>query len=153
MRRAVLTAMPLSHAVGAPLRTEPDLVEIDLGGRWDPREHEQWAAVVERWRAGDFTAGAEDGESLADVVRRVEPGVERLVSAPALSRLAIVAHAVVNSVILCSLCPELRGRLGQHLGLSHAAVWELEGEGRCFRVLRANDVGHLLRPARDQGGR
>jgi ADP-ribose pyrophosphatase len=145
MRRAMLTAAPLSQAVGAPLTVEPELIEIDLGevGRWGPRERDQWAAIVERWRAGDFTAGARDGESLADVIERVEPAIERLVGDPALANLAIVAHAVVNSVILCALCPDLRGKLGQHLGLSHAGVWELEGQGRSFRVVRWNDTSHL----------
>jgi len=145
MRRAVETATPLSEAMGAALVREPGLVEADLGALWafGAAEQEEWTRVCDRWRAGDFAARPRGGESLAEVIGRVGPVVRRVVAEGCERGVAIIGHAVVNGVILPLLCPELRPRLGDYLGHSFTGIWELEGEGRDFRVLRWNDSTHL----------
>ena len=145
MRRAVETAAPLADVFGVALLSEPALAEIDMGrlAPWGPDEWKEWESVTARWSAGDLATPCPGGESLSDVVIRVEPALDRLLADPRWHGLAIVAHAVVNGVVLSLLCPELRSKLGQNLGHSHAGVWELQGEGRSFRVVRWNDVSHL----------
>jgi broad specificity phosphatase PhoE len=76
-------------------------------------------------------------------MNRVEPFLDGLVAMSTEHAVAIVAHAVVNSVVMWTLCPDLQPTIGQNLGLSHASVWELQGEGRELRVVRWNDTSHL----------
>jgi len=149
MARAAETAAPLVEALGLPLRREPKLSEIDLGSLmpWGPPERAQWDEVTACWASGDLSLPCPDGESLTDVMARVEPVVERLLGESWPQGLAIVGHAVVNSIVLWALCPELASTVGQNLGHSHAGVWEIEGDGRSFRVVRRNDVSHLGTPA------
>jgi broad specificity phosphatase PhoE len=146
MTRAVETAEPLARALGLPVQQDPALVEIDLGllAPWGPRERERWVEVAGCWSNGDLSACCPGGESLSGVMHRVEPFVHELVAAPAHRAIAIVAHAVVNSVVMWTLCPDLHPTIGQNLGLSHAGVWELEGGGQNFRVARWNDTAHLV---------
>ena len=146
MRRAMETAELLAATLEVPLITEPDLIEIGMGelAPWGPREQAEWELTTERWERGDFTAGPRGGESLIEVINRVEPVVRRLAAEPCEHGIAIVGHAVVNGVILSSLCPELRPTLGRDLGHGYTGVWELEGEGQAFRVARRNDTGHLV---------
>jgi len=145
MRRAAQTAAPLAQALGLPLRQESALAEIDLGALtpWGVAERAQWEEVAGRWSSGDLSVCCPGGESLHDVMHRVEPFIVDLLAGSAQGALAIVAHSVVNSAILWTLCPDLRPTLGQNLGLSHAAVWELEGQGRTFQVVRRDDTAHL----------
>ena len=146
MRRAVQTAVPLARALGLPLIPEPDLVEIDLGAlaAWEPKDQAEWERITATWARGDLAASCPGGESLLDVRTRVEPAVTRLVAQPCEHGIAIVAHAVVNEVIVPLLCPELRPAMGTYLGHGHTGVWELAGAGSAFRVLRRNDMRHLV---------
>jgi len=145
MRRAMETAEPAAHVLSVPLVVAPELAEIALGdlSAWGPREQAEWEKVTSRWGQGELSACCPGGESLADVVERVEPAVSRLLGGLYQHGLAVVAHAVVNGVILSLVCPELRGTLGRAVGHSLAGIWELEGGGRAFRVLRSNDTQHL----------
>jgi probable phosphoglycerate mutase len=148
MARAAETAAPLVEALGLLLRREPKLSEIDLGSlsAWGASEQVRWAEVTACWASGDLSIPCPDGESLIDMMARVEPVADRLLSESWPQGLAIVGHAVVNSIVLWALCPELASTVGQNLGHSHAGVWEIEGEGRSFRVVRRNDVSHLRTP-------
>jgi len=145
MRRAAHTAAPLAQALALPLRQESALAEIDLGALtpWGVAERARWAEVTARWSSGDLHACCPQGESLVDVVKRVEPVVHGLLAEPSEHGFAIVAHSVVNHVILTALCPDLRPKRGQDLGHNHAGVWELEGQGWTFQVVRRDDTAHL----------
>jgi len=146
MRRAIETAEPLAQALGVPLALEPALVEIDLGTLWHPDQQQAWDQICERWRAGDYAARCPQGESLLDVVNRVQPVAAWLLAEPWCHGVAAVAHAVVNGVLLPLVCPELGPSLGQDLGHSYTGVWELEGDPAALRALRRDDVRHLLAP-------
>ncbi|MFB3879840.1 MAG: histidine phosphatase family protein [Armatimonadota bacterium] len=143
MHRAVQTAEPLAKALGVPLSQEPALVEIDLGTLWHPSQQQAWDEICARWRAGDHAARCPQGESLFDVVTRVQPVAARLLAEPCCRSIAVIAHAVVNGVLLPLLCPELRPKLGHYLNHSYAGVWELEGDSAALRVVRQDDTSHL----------
>ncbi len=154
MERAAETARPLAEAVGAPLVVEPELREIGLGRLW-PWGHEeqrQWSQLVAHWQAGRTDVGPPEGESLDDVAGRVWPIVARHVTDEEAGTLAIVAHGVVNNVILTLLCPDLRADMGMRLEIDHTGIWEVEGSGSTFRVLRRNDTSHLAGGAPEANG-
>lgn len=145
MQRAMETARALAQVLDAPLVREPDLVEIAMGALapWGPDEQREWASITARWQVGEFDTGCPGGESLNDLIRRVRPVITRLVADPYEHGFALVAHAVVNGVILSTLCGDLRSALGLDLGHSHTGVWELESIDSGFGVVCRDDVGHL----------
>jgi probable phosphoglycerate mutase len=145
MQRAVETAAPVARTLGVPLVIEPALVEIAVGdlAPWGPEEQAEWTAITARWQRGDFDAPCPDGESLAEVIARVRPAIGRLAADPAQHGFALVAHAVVNGVVLSTLCRELGAALGHDLGHSHTGVWELESRGSGFAIVRRDDTSHL----------
>jgi 2,3-bisphosphoglycerate-dependent phosphoglycerate mutase len=145
MRRAIETATPLAERLGVPLVVEPDLVEIAMGelAPWGPDEQAEWALITARWQRGEFQASCPGGEGLEDVIARVGPVVTRLASDSGQRGFAIVAHAVVNGVVLPTLCEDLRPALGRDLGHSYTGVWELERTGSGFAVVRRDDTSHL----------
>jgi len=146
MQRAVQTARPLAEALKAPLMLEPDLREIRMGelAPWGEEEQQEWRRLVAHWRAGLRHLGPAGGESLNDLVDRVEPVVARVVADSAVSDIAVVAHGVVNNVILPLLCPDLRPVLRYELEQDNTGIWELQGGGLEFRVVGRNDTSHLL---------
>jgi broad specificity phosphatase PhoE len=145
MQRAVGTAEPVAQRLDVPLLIEPALAETAVGALapWGPEEQAEWAAVTARWRRGDFAASCPGGESLAEVIARVRPAIRRLAADPSEHGFALVAHAVVNGVVLSTLCRELGPALGHDLGHSHTGVWELESRGSGFAVVRRDDTSHL----------
>lgn len=145
MRRAAETATPVAQALGVPLLLEADLVEIAMGALapWGPDEQAEWASVAERWERGEWGAACPGGESLEEVIARVRPVVTRLVAAPCEHGFALVAHAVVNGVVLATLCEALRPALGRDLGHSHTGVWELASVGSQYAVVSSDDTSHL----------
>ncbi len=148
MKRAAETARPLAAAVGAPLVVEPELREIEMGTlwRWGPEEHREWDRVVAEWREGRTHVCLPEGESLDEVAMRVRPVVARHIADRQVGDIAIVAHGVTNSVILTTLCPDLLSSLGNYLPIDYTGIWELEGSGSAFHILRRNDTRHLTQP-------
>jgi broad specificity phosphatase PhoE len=145
MKRAAETARPLAAAVGAPLVVEPELKEIEMGKlwRWGPEEQREWERVEAEWREGRTHVCLPEGESLDEVAVRVRPVVARHVADGEGGDIAIVAHGVTNNVILTMLRPDLLSVLGKDLAINHTGIWELEGSGSTFRILRRNDTRHL----------
>jgi probable phosphoglycerate mutase len=145
MKRAAETARPLAAAVGAPLVVEPELKEIEMGTlwRWGHEEQREWERVEGEWREGRTHVCLPEGESLDEVAVRVRPVVARHIGDREVGDIAIVAHGVTNNVILTTLCPHMLSSLGKDLAISHTGIWELEGSGSTFRILRRNDTRHL----------
>ncbi|MHA6512107.1 histidine phosphatase family protein [Tessaracoccus sp. Z1128] len=135
-------ASPLSRAVdtatlvrpGEPVRTDPRLMEIDVGSwaglTWDevkasmPDYESKYANGV------DFRRSPE-GETLADVVARGLPAFEEIAGAHAGGTVLVVSHGLLlNRIIhaLLGLEGRVLGGLGNahfsELGLAHGA-WRL----------------------------
>jgi len=145
MLRSRETAEPLAEALSVPLLEEPDLVEIHIGKLyfWGEAEQEAWRRITSSWQAGELNTRCPEGESFAEMQARVVPVIHRLVATDWQQGFALIGHGVVNGVILATLCPELRNAFWQDLGHHHAGVWELEGQGLQFTLLRQNDISHL----------
>jgi broad specificity phosphatase PhoE len=148
MVRALETARPIVSSLRVPLVVEPQLAEISMGdlAAWSAAEQPEWDRLTACWAEGDLACACPGGESLADVIERVGPVATRLVAEADGHDFAIIAHAVVNGVVLSMLCPALRPMLGKDIGHSHTGIWELVGKGDNFEVMRRNDTGHLEVP-------
>jgi broad specificity phosphatase PhoE len=106
MLRAVQTASIVAAPHGLSPVPIPDLVECDVG-RWEGLD---WQAIryldadaYHRFHANPVLQGYPDGESFADVHRRVVGVLDGLLDHHAGQTILIVAHHVVNRVYLAGL--------------------------------------------------
>ena len=166
LRRARQTAAPLRSAVGHAEAIEPFLEEIrEPNWHGTPAELARLAYEEDRSRpAEDRWHGLEGGEAPRDFVERVRAGAEAFWASRGMyrskqtlpvwhldrpdHRIAVVAHAGTNGVLLCHL-----------LGLDpvpwewdrfvtmHASITRLQsmrlGDGHTFALTRLSDVEHL----------
>jgi broad specificity phosphatase PhoE len=142
LRRAAETADIVATVLGAPVVTADALREADCGvieGRSDP---EAWAAhdaVQARWRAGATSDRIDGGESLDDVLDRIETFVHDVVRrVDPDAAIVCVGH---GSVYRFALPVVLVGPVGAQIegvevGQAGAVVAEVDGTGRLVEVAR-----------------
>ncbi len=145
LRRAVETAQAIAAPHGLPVRTDPDLREINQGDfegvlLSDLRaNHGPW---MEEWRMRPGELSMPDGESLAQVQERAWAAVERIVAAHPDGPVVAVSHALALTTILCrALAMDLDDfrRLRQDVAAINAVEF---GAGQpCVALL--NDTCHL----------
>jgi broad specificity phosphatase PhoE len=147
LQRAHETARAIAAACGLEVRTNPGLIEMDIGemdGLDFKEVRERWPDVIEAWLgAGGPEERMPGGERLVDVQRRAWKTVERLAERHRDDEaVCAVTH---NFVILSVLTNVLGVELSQFRRLRHevAAITVLERRDRRFRVVRLNDTCHL----------
>jgi 2,3-bisphosphoglycerate-dependent phosphoglycerate mutase len=172
LRRARQTATPLRDALGHPERVEPFLEEIrEPNWHGTPAELARTAYEEERARPSeDRWHGLQGGgEPPREFVERVRSGATEFFGARGMYRakqtlpiwhldqpdlrVAVVAHAGTNGVLLCHLLgldpvPWEWDRFVTH----HASITRLEsfqmGDGHTFALTRLSDLEHLPVDAR-----
>lgn len=171
LRRAIQTAEPLWSALGRTETIEPFLEEIrEPNWHGTPAELAAAAYREERSRAAeDRWTGLEGGEAPRDFVERIRRGADEFLERIGVRRcrhtlplweleqpdlrVAIVAHAGTNGVLLCHM-----------LGLDpvpwewdrfvtrHASITRLRSmpmaDGHTFALMHLSDAEHLPRDAR-----
>jgi broad specificity phosphatase PhoE len=151
----ILSRMPLTHVYSSPLRrarqtaeaiAEPhrlpvliveEIHEVDVG-QW---EGVSWSRIMEeqpeayaRFIANPETVPYLGGESYGDVLRRARPAMLALLSRHEGESIAVVAHNVVNRVLLADL-----------LGLPLRQAKDIRQANCCVNVIRRkNDTVELI---------
>ncbi|HLN17623.1 MAG TPA: histidine phosphatase family protein [Acidimicrobiales bacterium] len=103
LERTRETAAPIARALGLRVRTEPGLIEVDVG-RWTEAslrrvtKTAEWAGV-HRWPAGFRFPG---GESFAEMATRTNEALFRLVDAHPGETVVAVSHADPIKVAVAS---------------------------------------------------
>jgi len=151
--RSVETAAAIADACQVEAWVNPELIDIDYG-QWQGLTPDEAAAhrpgLYQTWLTAPQKVGFPDGESLADVRSRAFASLEKLIRAHAGKTIVVVAHTVVNRLLLCAI-----------LGLDNSRFWRLrqettainvlEWDGGDFTLVTLNDTCHL-RPVSDGGG-
>jgi len=113
MRRTRETAAAVGRRVGAHVEVDDAFAECDFGA-WEglsvAQIEEGWPGLLRRWYT-DADVAAPDGESLADVGRRVEAGLAALLDAGTDRTVVVASHAMA-----------IRAAVGVTLG-TPAAAW------------------------------
>ncbi|MEX0937203.1 MAG: histidine phosphatase family protein [Pirellulales bacterium] len=106
LHRAVETARCIARPHDLEVQCAEELVEVDVG-RW---EGKQWDEIerddpeeYHRFMTSPDEYGYPGGESMSDVVRRVAPALEAMMSRHIGCEIAVVAHNVVNRAYIGSL--------------------------------------------------
>lgn len=146
LQRAVATATPLADALGLEVRTEPGLIEMDVGeveGLPFPEMRERYPDFLRRWLSDDVAdVSMPGGETLGRVAERGWAVVEALRERHAEETVALVSH---NFVILTLLCRVLDLPLARFRRLRHdlAAVSIAELTPQRPMLVLLNDRSHL----------
>ena len=172
LRRARQTAEPLRNALGHAEAVEPFLEEIrEPNWHGTPAELASAAYDEDRRRAAEerWNGLSGGGEPPREFVERVRTGATEFWASRGMyrskqtlpvwhldrpdHRIAVVAHAGTNGVLLCQLLgldpvPWEWDRFVTH----HASITRLQsmelGDGHTFALTRLSDVEHLPRDAR-----
>jgi probable phosphoglycerate mutase len=147
MRRAIDTATPIAAACGVPLHVEPLLHERRVGGLSGRAfGAAPWPETLRRWMAGETGYAPDEHAESFDAVRdRVLPVWHRLAAQYAGQTYVVVAHGVVNKVILCSLGAGLGPADWNSFRGLNLAIHELVCEHRHWRIIRLAELPAVLR--------
>lgn len=131
MRRAQETAAVIAKPHGLSVRTVAELHEVDVGA-WEGRS---WSQIMQeepdeyaRFIADPGRIPYRSGESYADVLNRVKPAVTALCGKHQGESIAIIAHNVVNRVLIADV-----------LDLPMSQAREIRQANCCVNVLRYKD--------------
>lgn len=145
LSRAVRTAEAIASRLGLPVQPHPDLIDINYG-QWQgltPDEvRQRWPEELDAWHNTPRRARIPGGETLDELRDRAMAAVRALAARHEGQTIALVAHTVVNRVILLAV-----------LGLDNDRFWRLrqdtcavnvfEVDGDVFTLALLNDTCHL----------
>ena len=116
LKRALETAEAIAHHHNLEVAIAAGLIDFDFG-KWQGLQHEEvkekYKEAYAEWSTNPHRITMPDGESLGDVRRRVL-GVVGEVTARHQGTVVLVAHRVVNKVLICAL-----------LGLDNSHFWDI----------------------------
>ena len=103
LQRSILTAQPIAHHFGLPIRQESDLDEIAFGvleGRnlyqFDEVTKNEW----ERFKDDRFNYHIPGAENYTDVANRIKPFIDRTLRNHEGEEVLVVGHRVVNRLLI-----------------------------------------------------
>jgi broad specificity phosphatase PhoE len=145
LARAVRTAEEVAAATGAPVEADEGFRETDFGA-WDgltfAEVRERWPAELTAWLA-DPAVAPPGGESFADVSRRVEGALRRVLAGYQCGTVLIVSHVTpIKTLVAATLLAPPAALYRMHLDV--AALCQVDWYADGPAVLRSfNDTGHL----------
>lgn len=146
MLRAMQTAKAIAKTQELKVTTVDSFVEINVGNwenrSWDEIEQTEPEAYA-NFKSNPAKHGYPGGETLVDVINRVEPTLEELLQTHVGKEIAVVAHSMVNRVLV-----------GTTLGLSPSQSYKvvqancglnvIQWRARKRKMVSVNGIGHLL---------
>jgi alpha-ribazole phosphatase len=145
LRRAIETAQAIARPHNIPVRVEQGFIDFDYGS-WQGMQHDEvrrrYPKLYQDWIERPHTVRIEGGESLRMVRRRAMNALRNLAEQHPEETVVIVAHRVVNKVILCAV-----------LGLDNSHFWRVRQDTCALNILEwsrdqwavqlLNDTCHL----------
>lgn len=131
---------------GLPVESLAGLNEISWGTkegyRITPDEDAYYHYMLKQWQAGDTSLRIEGGESPDDVVKRMQPAIDHILSRTAEKNVLVCMHGRAIRILLCML---LRYPLRCMDTFDHQnlCLYLLDYNGVYFTLDRYNDTSHL----------
>jgi probable phosphoglycerate mutase len=146
LMRARQTAEKVAEPFILHERVHPGFLDIDYGV-WEghtPEElrEKRWDRALEAWYTRPQEAPIPGGETLHAVRLRAMGAIREVVERHADQTVVVVAHTVVNRVILLG-CFDIGNERFWYLEQDLCALNLLEFDGRYFKLIRMNDTCHL----------
>ncbi|MGC8787600.1 MAG: histidine phosphatase family protein [Anaerolineae bacterium] len=143
--RAVQTAQAIARKCNLDVQIVEGMNDMNFG-QWQGVPYDEverrWPELVHAWLRAPHTVTFPDGENLAIVRQRAMAALNQLIERHPNDEIVIVAHTVVNRVLLCAV-----------LGLENSEYWRI-GQDTCainviewrkgkFFIHSLNDTCHL----------
>ena len=136
LSRAVQTAQALAESHGLVPVAVQDLIDIDLGA-WEGLPHdgvrEQFPELYAAWQAQPEGVTFPGGENLEAVRQRAGTALAELVEQCPGQTIALVAHRVVNKVLICHI-----------LGLLNSHFWKIKQDTGAINRFQATSGGYIV---------
>jgi probable phosphoglycerate mutase len=132
--------------LGIPTEALAGLNEISWGNKEGfkitPEEDQYYHYMLKQWQLGDTSLRIEGGESPDDVVMRMKPAVEYIMSKPHERTILICMHGRAIRILLCILlnCPLKSMDMFEHENL---CLYLLDYRDGKFTISLHNDISHL----------
>ena len=144
--RARQTAEKIAQPLQLHERAHPGLLDIDYGA-WegytpDDLRDQGWEKALETWYTQPHAAPIPGGETLQAVRLRAMGALGEIVERHRGETVIIVAHTVVNRLILLGILG-LGNERFWHLGQDTCAINVLEFDGQFYKLLKMNDNCYL----------
>lgn len=132
--------------LGIPTESLKGLNEISWGTKEGfaitPEEDEYYHYMLKQWQVGNTSLRIEGGESPEDVVKRMRPALDVIMSRPEEKNVLICMHGRAIRILLCTLLDQPLKNMDnfEHQNL---CLYLLDYDGSVFTVERNNDTSHL----------
>jgi probable phosphoglycerate mutase len=132
--------------LGVPNESLAGLNEISWGTKEGfkitPDEDQYYHYMLKQWQLGNTTLRIEGGESPDDVVKRMKPAVDHMMSKPEEQTVLVCMHGRAIRILLCILLnyPLKSMDMFEHENL---CLYLLHHTGNSFTIRLHNDVSHL----------
>jgi probable phosphoglycerate mutase len=145
LSRARRTAEAIAGRLSLSVQLQPGLIDIDYG-EWQglsPDEvAERWPELLSAWYQAPHTMRIPGGESLDELRSRCAEAVRGVAVRHAEETVVLVAHTVINRIILLCVLGLGNDRFW-HLRQGTCAINEIEADGGDFTLVSMNDTCHL----------
>ncbi len=146
LQRARQTAEKIAEPLQLHERVHPGLLDIDYGA-WegytpDDLRDQGWEKALETWYTQPHDAPIPGGETLQVVRLRAMGALGEIVERHRGETVVIVAHTVVNRLILLGILG-LDNERFWYLGQDTCALNVLEFDGKFFKLVKMNDNCYL----------
>jgi broad specificity phosphatase PhoE len=125
--RTKQTAVALAEHQAVTPQDDGSLIDIDYG-EWtkipDAEVANKYPDLYDLWKKSPHRVVFPSGEGLADVRKRIEPGLRKVAESHNGKNIALVSHRVPIKVILCAA-----------LGLDDSAFWRIQVDAASISVL------------------
>jgi broad specificity phosphatase PhoE len=145
LTRALTTAEAIASLLALTVVPDAGLIDIDYGewqGLTPEAIRQRWPKELEAWSEAPATACIPSGEKLEDVRGRAMASLRRICAAHEGRTVCVVAHHVVNRLILLDVLG-LGNERFWHLRQDTCAVNIFEAEAGDFTLVSLNDTCHL----------
>jgi len=145
LSRAAATAQAISARLSLPAKPCPDLTDIDYGewqGKTPEEVRSRWSELLNAWYERPHTVRIPGGESLDDVRSRCSRALKEVAEAYPEGTVAVVAHTVINRVILLIVLGLGNDRFWR-VRQDNCAINEVELDDGEFTLVSMNDTCHL----------
>jgi probable phosphoglycerate mutase len=152
LSRAVKTAEAIAGHFTLPVQVHAGLIDIDYGqwqGLTPDKAKERWAEVVDAWYNTPHTARIPGGETLDELRARAMGTVNELAARHQGQTIVLVAHTVINRIILLGVLSMENDRFWR-LRQDTCAINVFEVKGSVFTLVSLNDTCHLREEHRDE---
>ncbi|MGB9777691.1 MAG: histidine phosphatase family protein [Anaerolineae bacterium] len=148
LSRAMETARAIAEAQGLQAQPLEGLIDLSFG-EWEglpiPEIQDRYPDLWRAWREAPHTLRFPGGESLDVVRERSMAALEETIRRHPGETVALVAHRVVNQVLLCAVLDLGNDHFWQ-VAQDTCAVNQIEWNGKFYRLVLMNDTSHLWRP-------